>query len=69
MKILQIIPSFELAGAETMVQDLILSQKAMGHDVSAISFFDYDTPITKKLKENHVNIYFLHKKRGGDFSA
>lgn len=69
MKILQIIPSFGLAGAETMVQDLILSQKAMGHDVSAISFFDCDTPITKKLKENNVNIYFLHKKKGHDFFA
>lgn len=66
MKILHIIPSFEVAGAETMAQDLMLAQKALGHDVSAISLFDCDTPITKKLRENEITIYFLHKKRGCD---
>ncbi len=68
MKILQIIPSFGLGGAEIMCENLIYSLSKMGNEVSIISLFDYRSPITKRLEENGYHIIYLNKKSGVDFS-
>ena len=66
MKIIQIIPMFGLAGAETMCENLSLELKNQGHDVKVASLYDYHSAITDRLENNNVEIYYLGKKKGWD---
>lgn len=66
MKIIQIMPDFGLAGAETMVENLSCSLAAEGHDVLVISFFDLHTAITERIENKGIKIEYLGKKRGFD---
>ena len=50
MKIVQVMPDFGLAGAETMVENLTCGLAAEGHDVLVISFFDLHTAITERIE-------------------
>ena len=68
MKIIQIIPTFETAGAEIMCENLIYALTKLGHQVIAVSMYDYKTTIIKRLESNNIKIYFLGKKRGLDVS-
>lgn len=68
MKILQVIPSFALGGAETMCENLLYSLRAQGHDVVAVSLFDSRTPITDRLEAARIKIFFMGKRPGPDFS-
>lgn len=68
MKILQIMPNFRLAGAERMVESLILELKQLGCDVAAVSLYDERSAITDNLEAQGINIYYLGKKRGPDIS-
>lgn len=68
MKIVHIIPKFYLAGAERMVQTLLLEQKKAGHEVYAISLFSFESPITENLNQNGISIYYCNKKEGFDKS-
>lgn len=65
-KIIEIIPKFKLAGAETMCENLIFSYDRNKYDVIIISFFNYKSAITKRLEENKYKIYYLNKKQGFD---
>ena len=49
MRIIQVMPDFGLAGAETMVENLSCGLAAEGHDVLVISFFDLHTAITDRI--------------------
>lgn len=62
MKIIQIMPDFGLAGAETMVENLSCSLAAEGHDVLVISFFDLHTAITERIENKGIKIEYLGKK-------
>ncbi len=68
MKVIQIIPSFALAGAETMCENLIYALRAEGAEVIAISLYDYHSPITERLEAAGVDIRYLDKKKGFDLS-
>ena len=68
MKILQIMPEFGLAGAERMAEALLLELKQRGHEVVAVSLFDYHSPITDNLEAHGIHIHYLGKKRGPDVS-
>ncbi|MBR2311931.1 MAG: glycosyltransferase [Clostridia bacterium] len=68
MKIIQIIPSFELAGAEIMCENLIYALTNLGHQVIAVSMYDYRTAITERLESRKVKIHYLGKKPGLDLS-
>lgn len=69
MKIVQIIPELSLAGAQTMCENLTYELIKMGHNVCVISLFTIESTIAKRLKNNGVNVYYLNKKRGLDFSV
>ena len=56
MKIIQIMPDFGLAGAETMVENLSCSLAAEGHDVLVVSFFDLHTAITERIENKGIKI-------------
>lgn len=68
MKIIQVIPFFGMGGAETMCENLIYELRNLGHTVIAVSLFDKQTVITKRLSEANVDIRYLGKKDGLDIS-
>ena len=69
MKIIQIMPEFDLAGAEIMAENLTYSLLKNGHQVSVISMYTKHTPITDRLEAHGVTIYYLDKKSGFDLSV
>ncbi len=68
MKIVQIMPAFVLAGAETMCENLIYQLRDLGHDVTAISMYDDQSVITERLENAGVDIRYLKKRPGLDLS-
>lgn len=68
MKILQIVPDLNLAGAQTMCENLVMELKKNADDiVEIISFYNDKTPITQRLELTGIKIYYLDKKSGFDF--
>ena len=65
MKILQIIPTLELAGAEIMCENLT-SELIKNNDVVVVSMYSIKTPITARLEKAGVKIIYLDKKPGLD---
>ena len=68
MKILQIIPHLYLGGAETMCETLTYELIKKGHEVIILSMFTIKTPITERMEKAKVDIRYLDKKGGFDFS-
>jgi len=68
MKIVQIMPEFGLAGAETMCENLTYELCKLGHDVTVISMYEYHSSITERLEKAGVDVRYLHKKAGIDLS-
>ena len=68
MKIVQIMPNFGLAGAETMCENLVYELKKLGHTVTVVSMYDFRSAITERLENAGVDIRYLGKKRGLDIS-
>lgn len=68
MTIVQVMPEFGLAGAETMCENLTYELVKLGHKVTVISLFDYHSAITERLENAGVDIRYLGKKRGLDLS-
>ena len=68
MRIIQVMPGFGLAGAEIMCENLIYELRNLGHDVIAISMYDYHSAITDRLDNAGVDVRYLGKKSGLDFS-
>ena len=54
MKIIQIIPLLDLAGAETMCENLTNSLIKLGHEVTVISLYDYHSVITERMEKNGI---------------
>ena len=69
MKIMQIVPSFEVGGAETMCAGLCKALAAMGHSVVAVSLASIPTQITRQLAEAGVDVRYLDKKPGMDLGC
>lgn len=68
MKIMQIIPALDLAGAETMCENLTNSLIKLGHEVTVISLYDYHSVVTERMEKNGIKIIYLNKKSGLDLS-
>lgn len=68
MKVIQIMPEFGLAGAETMCQNLSMELSRMGVEVVVISMFDYHSAITQRLEDEGIRVIYLNKKPGLDLS-
>lgn len=66
MKVLQIIPNFVLAGAETMCALLTIELKQLNVDVRVVSLYRMETPITERLNRLGIPIYYLDKRLGFD---
>jgi len=68
MKIIQIMPEFGLAGAETMCENLTYELNKLGHDVLIISMYNYHSEITERMEKKRIKILYLGKMPGWDFS-
>jgi len=68
MKIMQIIPYFCFGGAETMCENLTYGLTEMGHDVTVVSLYNKQTPISRRMEEAGIRILYLDKKLGLDVS-
>ena len=68
-KIIEIIPEFKLAGAETMCENLINAIDKKKYEIIAISLFSNKSPITERLEKNNIKIYYLNKKKGFDLKV
>lgn len=68
MKVLQVIPTLGLAGAERMLEALALGLAAGGDEVLVVDLYDKDTPITRNLEAHGVPVAHLGKRRGLDLS-
>lgn len=68
MKIIQVIPLLDLAGAETMCENLTNGLIKLGHEVTVVSLYDYQSVVTERMQRNGINIVYLNKKNGADIS-
>lgn len=68
MKIIQVVPQFLLAGAETMCQNLSIALHRAGHTVIAVSFYRNQTSITEYLERSGIQVVYMDKKPGPDIS-
>lgn len=68
MKIIQVIPHLSLGGAENMCESLVYELKALGHEVIVISLYRKETAITQRLQAEGIDLRYLDKKLGLDFS-
>lgn len=59
-------PNLALAGAEIMVENLTIALSKKGYELSIVSLYDEQSPITKRLENNNIHIYYLSKKKGLD---
>lgn len=68
MIIVQVIPMFGLAGAETMCENLSIELHREGHKVVVVSLYNYRSAITKRLENAGIKIYYMGKNKGLDLS-
>lgn len=68
MKIIIVVPEFGLAGAETMVENLVYNLNRKKNSIILVSLFDYKSPITERLEAKGIKIFYLGKKKGLDFT-
>lgn len=68
MTIMQFMPEFGLAGAETMCENLTYELINKGHKVIVVSLYDYHSPITQRIEEHNIPLLYLGKKPGLDLS-
>lgn len=68
MRILQVIPSLNVAGAETMCVNLSVELSRLGEDVSVLCLYDCKTKNTDILEKANIPVFSLGKKPGLDIS-
>ena len=68
MKIIQLMPEFEIAGAEIMCENLTHALIKLGHEVVVVSMYNKHTSITDRFEKAGIKIVYLHKKSGFDIS-
>lgn len=68
MKLLHIITSLEIGGAQRLLSDLLPIQKAQGFDVSILVNKMIDNDLTNKIKSAGVELISLNKSNGYSFS-
>lgn len=67
MKVIQVIPTLELGGAEIMVENLSVALSHLNNDVRVISLYSKTTPISRRLENNRIPVFYLDKKTGFDW--
>ena len=68
MRILHIIPSLTLAGAEMLVKDMAIISKAEKNDVTILVFVDYHQDLYDKLSANKIKVICNNSKNAYSLS-
>lgn len=68
MKVIQVIPFLSMGGAEIMCENLVYELKRQGHEVMIVSLYDKKSPVTERIEKAGIDIRYLGKKIGFDFS-
>lgn len=68
MKVLQFIPNLNTGGAEIMMENLSRQLANMDIELKVICFYQGETHISRRLGEEKIEIVYLDKKMGFDFS-
>ena len=68
MKVITVIPTLELAGAEVMCKNLVLELNNKNYEVIVVSLYNRETIITQLLKDKGIRVIFLDKKPGFDIT-
>ncbi len=59
MRILQVITSLRIGGAEKLIVDMVPLYQEQGHQVDVLLFDGIDTPFKKQLQDKGVQVYTL----------
>lgn len=68
MKVIQVIPKLDLAGAEIMCENLAIALEKKNIKTIVVSLYNHQTVITGRLQEKGIKVVFLDKKPGMDLS-
>ena len=68
MKILQVINTLKMGGAEKLISELVPRMKSYGFDVDVAVFDGSGTPFMEKLRNSGVNIISLNQNPGSPYS-
>jgi glycosyltransferase involved in cell wall biosynthesis len=67
MRVLEVIPTLGIGGAERMMSSLARHLSSWGHDVAVLSLYDgLGTHVEDELRAAGVELFFLGKRRGLD---
>lgn len=69
MKIIQIIPSLGVGGAENVCETLTKELERMGHSVLVVSLYSEKTILTERMLKSGCKLVFLEKKKGTDLNC
>lgn len=70
INVMQVMPEFGLAGAETMCEALCYELLKTGKvNLTVVSLYDFHSPITERLEQSDIEVVYLNKKHGMDFSV
>lgn len=69
MKILQVIPSLEMGGAETMCEGLTKMLHTMEQEVTLVSLYSSETILSRRAQQAGIDLRFLDKKPGLDMKC
>lgn len=61
MKVLQVITSLRIGGAEKLIIDMVPRYIALGHQVDVLLFDGIDTPFKQQLQKKGVKVYELSR--------
>lgn len=64
MKIMQVIPTLGLAGAERMLEALVIELVNEGHDVLIVSLYQFHSSITENIESHGISVIYLNKQIG-----
>lgn len=67
MKVMQVISSFGIGGAEVMCECLSRKLKEKGEDVVVVSLYSKKTNLTESLERTGIKVYYLNKHPSVDF--
>lgn len=69
INVMQVMPEFGLAGAETMCEALCYELLKTGKvNLTVVSLYNFHSPITDRMEKKGINVVYLNKKHGVDLS-
>lgn len=67
IRVLQVVPTFGMGGAEIMCEQLVDELLSTGrYEIFVVSLYTYHSPITVRMEQKRINLIYLGKKHGFD---